>query len=361
MNKLFKLKIETQGFQGYGIGHYLGKKVFVPYAVIEDILEVMQISENNKFIKAEIINIITPSQYRANPSCKYFTMCGGCDMQHMRDDLYKKTKLDHIESSLSRSGFDVKEVSFIDFPIKSRRKIKVHIHNNKVGFYHKNSHDIVEIDSCEVIESNLLKEIGTLRDCGKRILKDEELVLTDGGLIKIGNYQIRYNNYFIQACAETNEIVADLIRSNLPKDARLIDLFAGVGAYSLLLHPYLVFSHAFDGDQKVVEPLNEAIEKYKINNIVFNLKDLFKNPISQKVLNKYNVAIINPPKNGAEPQFKEIAKSNINEIHVISCNISSLERDLKYLAQAGFTIKSAKLLDQFKWSYHSELYLYLVK
>ncbi|WP_164503777.1 class I SAM-dependent RNA methyltransferase [Rickettsiales endosymbiont of Stachyamoeba lipophora] len=361
MKEQFTVLIERQGFKGDGIGSYRNKKVMVPFAVVGDVLEVELIKENSKLIEAKIVDTITPSSHRVIPVCKYFTSCGGCDMQHLSDNLYQETKLKQVKESIMRAGFSCGEVNFVAIKAKSRRKTRLHVKDGKIGFYHKNSHHIVPIESCEVLPDEVMGIIKTLRERELSSRRDVDIVLTNDGYIEIGNYLVKYDNYFLQSSAETNNIVASLIQPTLTRTMKILDLFAGVGAYSLLLHGQVAAIYAVEGDEKVQPCLNETLSKYAISNIQFTLQDLYKQPITPKALNQYDTIIINPPKNGAEPQFREIAKSNVASVHVISCNPITLERDLKYLSNAGFKIKQAHLIDQFKWSYHSEVYLHLAR
>ncbi|MBN8828011.1 MAG: class I SAM-dependent RNA methyltransferase [Sphingobacteriia bacterium] len=361
MAEIFTITIEKQGYKGDGIGLYRNKKVIVPFAVIGDVLEVKLLKENSKIIEAEIINILCSSKDRVSPPCKYFTICGGCDMQHLSPELYQKTKVNQVKEVIRRAGFNDTNIKFIPVTEKSRRKARFHVKDGEIGFYRKNSHNIISIESCEVLHDRIIEKLKKLREIKFNSNNDVEIVLTENDHIEIGKYLVKYNDYFLQSSFDTNQIVANLIKESLNKSNKLLDLFSGVGAYSLLLHDYVHSILAIEGDEKVESSINEVILNYNINNITFNLRDIFKHPLTCNELNNYDTIIINPPKNGAEPQFKEISNSNVKFIHIISCNPVTLERDLKYLYKAGFRLKKTCIIDQFKWSHHAEVYIYLEK
>jgi len=65
--------------------------------------------------------------------------------------------------------------------------------------------------------------------------------------------------------------------------------------------------------------------------------------------------IINPPRNGASPQVKQLAKSGVKKIVMVSCNPITFERDAKYLLDAGYNMTSATPIDQFYQTSHLEL------
>ena len=125
-----KIKIERQGIFGDGVGYYNGKKVIVPFAVLGDELEVSIEKENSKMIKASIKNIIKPSPHRLNPVCKHFGECGGCQMQHLSQELYRDTKINHVRQSISRAGYKDFSIDFIE--TKLRRKARFHKSGDKL-------------------------------------------------------------------------------------------------------------------------------------------------------------------------------------------------------------------------------------
>lgn len=78
-------------------------------------------------------------------------------------------------------------------------------------------------------------------------------------------------------------------------------------------------------------------------------------------LNRYQLSVINPPRNGAEPQIHEIVKSNINKVIMVSCNPKTLSRDIKVLKNGGFELQNALAVDQFYWSNHLEIIAVLAR
>ena len=95
------------------------------------------------------------------------------------------------------------------------------------------------------------------------------------------------------------------------------------------------------------------------NNFASKLKaeaeDLFSCPVVKRTLDKLDLAIINPPRNGASPQVLEIAKSTLKNVIYVSCNPESFTRDAKILIDSGFTITKLTALDQFYSTKHLEL------
>jgi tRNA/tmRNA/rRNA uracil-C5-methylase (TrmA/RlmC/RlmD family) len=128
----------------------------------------------------------------------------------------------------------------------------------------------------------------------------------------------------------------------------IADLYCGFAIYSFALHHLIKESHAFDGNQTMINLANQNSHKYQLTNkIKAYQRDLFFNPLTAFELNKYSAVIINPPRNGASAQILQIAKSDIRNICYVSCNIYSLLTDLKILLDYNYFINTMHAINQF--------------
>jgi 23S rRNA (uracil1939-C5)-methyltransferase len=334
--------------------------------------------------------------------CPYFSKCGGCDFLDLSDDDYKKFK---------QSEYDL-DAEWIWIGSGSRRKIILQVgRKNEVGFFAKKSKSIVEIDSCFVAE----KEISTAILLIKNFLKHQEqnlftqvsITLFDNGLDLIFNVEkepnfiqiqkiiafakeqnfnasYRMKNHltpiflsrrnqiffpdfkidlgseiFIQATKSGLNNIVSVIRKFLQehKDIKNVaDIYAGFGAYSFAIQDLVKSVNALEGDQKMVDSINKNAAA---NNLAHKIKatvcDLYSNPISKRDLEKTDLVIINPPRNGASPQVLEIAKSKVQNVIYVSCNPQSFARDSKILIDSAFKIQKLFALDQFYSTKHLEL------
>lgn len=350
---MIEIIIEKLNSSGLGVATYNSKNIYVPFSAIGDRLNVAIKSENSKFYTAEIVEVLSPSQDRILPICKHYTECGGCNLQHLDYGFYKSWKLNLANNAFENSGFAGLNIDFADFPDHSRRVVKVHNKNSKIGFYKQSSNEIIEINSCKTITKVLMDKINHLRN---KSIKNKDIFLSDYDHVEYGKYKVKYDGSFVQASDLTNKIVSDYISPKLDSKMLLADLFAGSAAYTLYLHNLVQQVHAFEGNEKTKPKIDTLIKENQIINIGYYLRDLFKNPLDSKLLSKYNAIIINPPYNGAEPQFIELAKSNVKDIYVVSCNLESFSRDISYLNKSGYKIHKAILLDQFKYTNHIEIF-----
>ena len=106
----------------------------------------------------------------------------------------------------------------------------------------------------------------------------------------------------------------------------------------------------------MIEALNKNATKNNLNQKIQGFeKDLVKNPLLPKELTGQHLAIINPPRNGAQFQTQHLAQSKIKSIIYISCNPAAFAVDAKILLQNGYKITKIKAIDQFVYSHHLEL------
>ena len=84
-------------------------------------------------------------------------------------------------------------------------------------------------------------------------------------------------------------------------------------------------------------------------------RDLFQRPLMPDELAKVDLAVLDPPRAGAEAQVKQIAASALNRVVMVSCNPQSFARDARILVDAGFAPGPIRVVDQFRWSPHVEL------
>ena len=69
----------------------------------------------------------------------------------------------------------------------------------------------------------------------------------------------------------------------------------------------------------------------------------------------FNAAVIDPPRAGARAQVEELAKGKLARIAFVSCNPATFARDAQILIGGGYRLDWVQVVDQFRWSAHSEL------
>jgi 23S rRNA (uracil1939-C5)-methyltransferase len=113
---------------------------------------------------------------------------------------------------------------------------------------------------------------------------------------------------------------------------------------------------AADSDEGAISALARAAAGTSgLKPIKAERRDLFRRPLSAKELAGLDAAVFDPPRQGAEAQARELAKSEIATIIAVSCNAGTFARDAKLLTDAGYRMTAVTPVDQFRYSAHVEI------
>ena len=84
-------------------------------------------------------------------------------------------------------------------------------------------------------------------------------------------------------------------------------------------------------------------------------RDLFRRPLLAAELAGFDAVVLDPPRQGAQAQTQELARSKVPRIVYVSCNPSTFARDARALLAGGYRIDTVTPVDQFRFSPHVEL------
>ncbi|MGK0442996.1 MAG: 23S rRNA (uracil1939-C5)-methyltransferase [Pseudohongiellaceae bacterium] len=135
------------------------------------------------------------------------------------------------------------------------------------------------------------------------------------------------------------------------------DYFCGVGNLTLSVAKHVMQSIGFELVKGMVLKAKANAERCNIDNVEFKQADLFKH--SGKHFSAANKLILDPPRAGAQQLCEALANSSADKILYISCNPSTLARDVGVLQQSGYEIEKACLIDMFPHTKHMEAMMLL--
>jgi len=160
---------------------------------------------------------------------------------------------------------------------------------------------------------------------------------------------------FLQATLQGQDTLSNFVVTHAGGTKQCIDLFAGCGTFSFPLAKFADV-HAVEGEASMLEALDQGWRMSKgLRKITTERRDLFKRPLMSDELRNFDLAIIDPPRAGAEAQIAHLAQSDVNRVVMISCNPVSFARDAASLVEAGFSFVALDVVDQFRWSSHIEI------
>lgn len=140
----------------------------------------------------------------------------------------------------------------------------------------------------------------------------------------------------------------------------LVELFSGLGSFTLPLAQAGYKVVAYEGDAAAVAALMQAARQAEFAQAVqVGQRDLFADPLSAAELAETDILVLDPPRSGAIEQILQIppvhVKARLRHIAYISCDADSFARDAQHLQQLGYEVRELHVIDQFLWSSHVEL------
>jgi 23S rRNA (uracil1939-C5)-methyltransferase len=140
-----------------------------------------------------------------------------------------------------------------------------------------------------------------------------------------------------------------------PED-RILDLFCGLGNFTLPLASRAGHVCGVEGSQALVERGRSNAKLNGLDNVKFHAADLYQS--CQKApwpTLDFNKVLLDPPRSGALELLPWIAASGVSRVLYISCNPETLARDAALLVnQYGFSINGAGIINMFPHTPHSE-------
>jgi 23S rRNA (uracil1939-C5)-methyltransferase len=160
---------------------------------------------------------------------------------------------------------------------------------------------------------------------------------------------------FLQATAAGEQALARLVDGHVG-DAKIVaDLFCGLGPFALRLAERARIG-AFDSEANAIAALKQAANMTSgLKPIEAEARDLFRRPLVAPELKRFRAVVFDPPRQGAEAQARELAKSAVPVVVAVSCNPATLARDVRLLVDGGYKLMSVTPVDQFRHSAHVEI------
>ena len=161
---------------------------------------------------------------------------------------------------------------------------------------------------------------------------------------------------FLQPTLFGEKILQQEILSAYKNAKHCLDLFAGCGTLSANLLSQKVKITAIDTQIECLQAYKTGYQNFDQDNLLkVETLDLINAPVMSSFLNHFDGIILDPPRNGANEQIKQISMSHCPSVTYVSCNPISFINDAKILIEAGYQLKKITLIDQFSWTTHSEL------
>ncbi|MBD3184417.1 23S rRNA (uracil(1939)-C(5))-methyltransferase RlmD [Candidatus Poribacteria bacterium] len=411
---LVSLELESLNYSDQAVGRLDGFVVFVSGGVPGDKVLVRIEDVKKNYAVAEIADIVEASPIRCNPPCVHFTEgCGGCQWQQIeyKHQVYWKREI--LIQALNRIGKqdNIPEIKINtqESPTGYRNKLRVFSANSsrKFGLKTLGTHHVVPINKCLVssekinslsplFRGEVLSRIGSLNEISIRnsSVSNKLMLLCNYGvenlddhvaelsrLQEVSSVYYRVDSQVIHAYGDTNLIESvngldyyigprsffQVNKNGLKQMIRVVkemagysnkiilDAHSGVGTFALQLADRGKTIWGTDISREAVCLASINADMNGIKNTRF--RQGTAEYILQKDLNghKIDLVILDPPRKGCSKRdLKALIEAKPRRIIYISCNPTTLSRDINKLTQNYYKLSKLALIDMFPMTYHLE-------
>ena len=386
------IEVECTGFTtgGRAVGKAPdGRTVFVEYALPGERV-IAEITANHPtYLEACAITVLRPSPERVEPPCEYFGRCGGCQLQHAAypEQLCLKTEV--VAEQLRRIGrFEADEVAALvrpmigmDDPWGYRNHLRFTVRRDgDVGYMLRGTHRFLRVDYCEIahprvnevlrrvqgntiVAHQLAVRIGeNTGDAmiqpkidwrpGHRAAHVESGQKTYRESLNGVQYQISGPAFFQVNTRQAERLVAIAVAHVLEANPHVVvDAYAGVGTFAgqLADKVHQIVTIEESAAAGVDAEVNLA-QFENVTRITGKVEALLPGMTPEP-----DVVIIDPPRAGLFPAVIEaILASAARRVVYVSCDPSTLARDLRLFVDGGFVVREVQPVDMFPQTQHIE-------
>lgn len=397
---------------GQGGARHNGKTLFINGLLPGESAEIRIAEDKKQYARGQVKRRLNDSPEREKPRCPHFGVCGGCQQQHASVALQQRSKQAALARMMKRDVDEVLSAS----PWGYRRRARLSVNYQpkaqhlQMGFRKAGSNDIVEVTQCPVLVPTLEALLPAVRDClaslsAVRHLGHVELVLADNGPLmvlrhtaplsaadKVKLEQFSHSHQlalwlapqsdsvehvsgelpwyssdglrltfsprdFIQVNDGVNQRMVETALAWLdvqPQD-RVLDLFCGMGNFTLPLAKRAASVVGVEGVPALVEKGQQNAEQNNLHNVTFFHENLEEDVTQQAwAQNGFDKILLDPARAGAPGVMQHVVKLAPARVVYVSCNPATLARDSEVLLAAGYQIQRLAMLDMFPHTGHLE-------
>ncbi|MBJ7223654.1 MULTISPECIES: 23S rRNA (uracil(1939)-C(5))-methyltransferase RlmD [unclassified Brenneria] len=403
---------------GQGVARHQGKTIFVGGVLPGERADVQLTEEKRQFAHAKLIRLLTRSPQRVEPRCPHFNVCGGCQQQHADSALQQQSKASALVRLMARetgaASSPVAPIAGPSYAYRRRARLALYYQAKQqrllMGYRQAGSHDLVDVRACPILRPELEKLLTPLRDCLSRLqavkrLGHVELVQADNGPLLVlrhldplsqsdcqalGDFAQRQGvsvylapeagaltclsgeepvyhvagltlafspRDFIQVNDAVNQQMVSqaLIWLDVQPQDRILDLFCGMGNFTLPLAQRAASVVGVEGVMALVEKGRENARRNSLANVTFFHQNLEDDVAAQPwAAQGFDKILLDPARAGAAGVMTQIVKLAPQRVVYVSCNPATLARDSKILLAAGYRLANVTMLDMFPHTGHLE-------
>ncbi len=362
-----ELEIEKIISNGCGLARYDGRAVFIPYTVPGERVAADIDLTGKKYLEGRLVDIITRSPDRVQPVCPYFSVCGGCNLQHISNEKQLIIRKGLVEEALRRNGGVILDAPVIvsGNHLGYRNRVQFHpSEDGSPGFMERKSNRVVAVKNCAVCSpgiNSFLLEVG-LKISERTVVFSPDSNTVYSSSDYSGDIAVVINK------REIKTSISSFFQSNISMFARaieymdnlaegkiLLDLYAGAAVFGSFLSEKFEEVISVEENRESLLFGEKNIEKRKGLELSF-----FPVSVEKYIKRKGNrktpdTVIVDPPRTGlSRGVIKYLADTAPEKILYLSCDYATLGRDLGLFVRNGYVIDDFRIFDFYPQTTHAE-------
>lgn len=358
------LEIADIAFGGEGVARLHDFVVFVPFVLVGERVEVEITEVKKRFARGRLVRVVEASPNRAQPECRYFGDCGGCQYQQMAYAEQLRVKRKQVCDLFERiGGLDAARVDAVvpcPSPYGYRNRIMIRSQWDKfkqglnIGFIRADNRLVVDIEKCRIAEPALNEQIRHVRahPPPKGGLKVVLRIPPEGWEVPPDSFF--QNNFFL--LPKMVEVIRECLAGS--KCRHLADIYCGVGFFSLELADGVESYAGVELDRLAIKAARKnAVTRGKTNGefIAGAAEEVLPQMVTRWKAAATSV-LLDPPRKGCAAELLELLRQvRPAQVIYVSCHPATMARDLKILcADGAFEMVRLVPLDMFPQTAHVE-------
>jgi tRNA/tmRNA/rRNA uracil-C5-methylase (TrmA/RlmC/RlmD family) len=343
----YTVEIGPVAHGGHFVSRHEGRVLFVRHALPGErvVVEVTEGTDRDSYLRADAVEVLTASPQRVQAPCRYAGpgLCGGCDFQHVTIEHQRDLKAAVVREQLARlAKLDVpvvvEPVPGDDDGLRWRTRIRwARTPDGSQGLRKHRSHDVVQVEDCLIAKTDARQGWGLVTE-----------------QVRGHGFEVDADGFW-QVHPGAPEILVDAVLAALAPKAgeRALDLYAGVGLFSL----FLAEAVGVTGHVLAVEGDRRATEHAVANLAAYPWTAVRSAPVDEALvdLSHADVVVLDPPREGAKRRVVEAVVSlRPRAVAYVACDPAALARDTAIFAENGYRLTGLRAFDLFPMTHHVE-------
>ena len=396
-----EVTVEKWVYGGAGLVRLDGQVAFVPFVLPGEKVRLAPPKKRASILEAQVEQRLESSPDRIEPACPVFERCGGCHYQHASPDYQLARKVEILEETFRRVGrfqppAAIETISADPWNYRNRGQFR--IDRARIGYLAAGSHKLVEIENCPISEPAINDALRVIRKKlhdphWPRFLRSIELFTngrdvlinaleTEGGRFLAkgffewlaqyvpgadkGELEYEVNGFAYRvshgAFFQVNRHLAgDLVNAALGEAAgsSALDLYAGVGLFTIPLARRFESVASVENHGAAVRDMEHNAAKAGLSIAVHRAQ---AEQYLERLKSTPDFVLADPPRSGlGKLVTTHLLRLSPPRIHIVSCDPSTLARDVAALIKGGYHPGKVTLIDMFPQTFHIETVVELVR